>query len=113
MKMKNNIAIIGLLLLMIAGLVYGFSCKVAREKDAQIWQTSTNWSVSGSTNVWFKITSPSVGTPFLTITNRYVQFLGGSCVVRVTDAQWVVITNHYKDLIRTNAISFYTKEDAR
>ena len=58
---------------------------------------------------WLTITN-SWGTPFLTISNRpYVQFEGGSCVVRVTDAEWQSITNHYADKIKTNSITFYGK----
>lgn len=50
------------------------------------------------------------GTNFLTLTNRvWVQFDGGSVIVRVTDSEWALITNHYADRLVTNEIKFYGK----
>lgn len=52
----------------------------------------------------------SLGTLFLTITNRpYVQFEHGTCLVRVTDDEWHLITNHYPNRIQTNSLYFYGK----
>lgn len=46
---------------------------------------------------------------FLTISNRaYVQF-DNAIIVRVNDAEWAEITNHYSDKITTNRLTFYGK----
>jgi hypothetical protein len=47
------------------------------------------------------------GTNFLTITNLVYVQMEGSVIVRVTDAQWKTITNHYAAKLTTNTISFY------
>ena len=76
--------------------------------NEEYWQTNSQ-SIYTTNIAWLTITN-DFGTPFLTISNRpYVQFEGGSCVVRVTDAEWKSITNHFADKIKTNSITFYGK----
>jgi len=73
-----------------------------------------DWKANGqslyTTNTTWLLITNTPGTPFLTISNRpYVQFESGSCVVRVTDAEWNTITNHYRKNIKTNSLTFYGK----
>lgn len=76
---------------------------VACMAHADDWKT--NFQSLYATNT---VVLTSANTPFLIITNRpYVQFEDGKCVVRVTDAEWQSITNHYADKIKTNSITFY------
>ena len=73
--------------------------------DDTYWKTNAQ-SLYSTNIAWLRI-SNDFGTPFLTISNRpYVQFEGGSCVVRVTDSEWQSITNHYAEKIKTNTITF-------
>jgi hypothetical protein len=87
------------------GTVLGITLASA---DDNYWKTNTQ-SLYTTNIAWLTITN-DFETPFLTISNRpFIQFEGGSCVVRVTDAEWNTITNHYAGKIKTNSITFYGK----
>jgi hypothetical protein len=97
------------------GTVLGITLASA---DDNYWKTNTQ-SLYTTNIAWLTITNAfgtrltitnDFETPFLTISNRpFIQFEGGSCVVRVTDAEWNTITNHYAGKIKTNSITFYGK----
>lgn len=77
-----------------------------------LWFGITFESRGINTNQAFVLTNAWTwsGTNFLTISNRpYVQFEDRTIVVRVTDAEWNAVTNHYPDKLRTNSISFWSK----
>ncbi len=58
----------------------------------------------------FLILSNSFETPFLTISNRaYLHWKSGVFIVRLTDDEWKIITNHYPDKLETNNIVFSGK----
>ena len=104
--MKNKI--LGLLALAAVGSTCWLGITVARG-DAEYLKTN-GIPITSTNIVWLTNSSWNMGTNFLTISNRpYVQFEGGSCVVRVTDAEWQSITNHFADKIKTNSITFYGK----
>ena len=87
----------------------GFGAWLAIARGDTNYRATNSQSLYVTNVQWLTITN-SWGTPFLTTSNRpYVQFEGGSCVVRVTDAEWESITNHYADKIKTNSITFYGK----
>ena len=48
------------------------------------------------------------GTNFMTITNPYL-YMNGTVIIRVSDREWNLLTNHYSNAIKTNHIKFYSK----
>ena len=55
----------------------------------------------------FEVSTVSFGTNFLTITNLIWVRKDWAIIVRVTDAEWNIITNHYWADVTTGNLSFY------
>lgn len=105
--MKKNL-LIALALAAVGGMCL---LGITESRDAFVVDGNTHRESIYTTNSVYTITS-TAGTEFLTISNRpYVQFgeVGGF-ILRVTDAEWQAITNHYSAKLQTNLLIFYCNE---
>lgn len=83
-------------------------------EEVSIWtnDSGTIKSLQSDTNefsILFLTNSLDEATNFLTLENRAWVQMVGVAIVRVTDDEWKLVTNYFREHVTTNPVIFYGK----
>jgi len=85
-------------------LIFGFAAAALSQHVKEEVSDNTKYYISSK----FVLTNDyHWKSPVLVLTNRQYIQVNGAVLIKFSDAEWQILTNKYKENIKTNNFSFY------